>query len=165
VDRFLTPGNRPFQVHDLPFGRLGINICYDASFPEASRVLKLLGAQLIALPTNWPPGAWRTPKFTVNSRANENHLYFAAVDRVGSERGWKFIGNSKVVDYNGDTLAEAGPEREEVLIVELDLKAADDNKSIFVPGKHEVDRIGDRRPEFYRLVAENPTIRVRKAGD
>jgi predicted amidohydrolase len=165
VDRFLTPGDRPFEVFDLPFGRVGVNICYDASFPEGSRVLKLLGAQLIVLPTNWPPGAWRTPKFTVNSRANENHVYFAAVDRVGTERGWRFIGNSKVVDYNGDTIAEAGPEKEEVLIVELDLQAADDNKSVFVPGKHEVDRIGDRRPEFYTLVSKTFDATFKKAGD
>jgi len=165
VDRFLTPGDKPFLVFDLPFGRVGINICYDASFPEAARVLKLLGAQIIALPTNWPPGAWRTPKFTVNARANENHVYFAAVDRVGTERGWRFIGNSKVVDYNGDTMAEAGSEKEEVLVVELDLKAADDNRSIFVPGKHEVDRIGDRRPEFYGLVAKGEAARLKKAGD
>jgi len=165
VDRFLTPGDRPFAVFDLPFGRVGINICYDASFPEASRVLKLLGAQLIALPTNWPPGAWRTPKFTINSRANENHVYFAAVDRVGTERGWRFIGNSKVVDYNGDTIAEAGAEKEEVLVVELDLQSADDNKSVFVPGKHEVDRIGDRRPEFYGLVSKALGASLKKAGD
>src|SRR2546423_5058425 len=37
VDRFLTPGDRPFQTYDLPQGRVGVNICYDASFPEASR--------------------------------------------------------------------------------------------------------------------------------
>ena len=165
VDRFLTPGNRPFQVFDLPFGRVGINICYDASFPEAARVLKLLGAQLIALPTNWPPGAWRTPKFTINARANENHIYFAAVDRIGTERGWRFIGNSKVVDFNGDTIAEAGADKEEVLMVELDLKAADENKSVYVPGKHEVDRIGDRRPEFYGLVAEGKAAKYGGAGD
>jgi len=165
VDRFLTPGDRPFEVFDLPFGRVGINICYDASFPEGSRVLKLLGAQLIALPTNWPPGAWRTPKFTINSRANENHVYFAAVDRVGTERGWRFIGNSKVADYNGDTIAEGGPDKEEVLMVELDLQSADDNKSVFVPGKHEVDRIGDRRPEFYGLVSKTLDASFKKAGD
>jgi predicted amidohydrolase len=165
VDRFLTPGNRPFEVFALPFGRVGVNICYDASFPEAARVLKLLGAQLIALPTNWPPGAWRTPKFTVNARANENHVYFAAVDRVGTERGWKFIGGSKVVDFNGDTLAEAGPDKEEVLTLDIDLRAADDNKSVFVPGKHEVDRVGDRRPEFYGLVSASQATSFKKAGD
>src|SRR5581483_3675440 len=41
VDRFLTPGDRPFEVIHLPFGRIGVNICYDASFPEAARALKL----------------------------------------------------------------------------------------------------------------------------
>jgi len=57
IDRFLTPGDRPFQVFDLPFGKVGLNICYDISFPEAARALKLMGAELIALVTNWPPAA------------------------------------------------------------------------------------------------------------
>src|SRR5205085_11487897 len=54
VDRFLTPGDRPFAVITLPSGRIGINICYDASFPEAARTLKLLGAELVILPTTGP---------------------------------------------------------------------------------------------------------------
>jgi len=66
---------------------------------------------------------------------------------------------------NGDTMAEAGTEKEEVLVVELDLRAADDNKSVFVPGKHEVDRIGDRRPEFYGLVSQTQGASFKKAGD
>src|SRR5262245_53119139 len=57
VDRFTTPGNRPFAVRDLGGLRVGINICYDGSFPESSRVLALLGADLVLLPTNWPPAA------------------------------------------------------------------------------------------------------------
>jgi 5-aminopentanamidase len=152
VDRFLTPGDRAFQTFDLPVGRVGLNICYDASFPEAARVLKLLGAQLLLLPTNWPPGAWRTPAFVVNARAQENHLYFAAVNRVGAERGWRFIGRSKVVDYNGDTICEAGDEREEILMAELELPAADQNRIVNVAGAYEVDRLADRRPDFYRLI-------------
>lgn len=154
VDRFLTPGDRPFETYELPMGRVGINICYDASFPEAARVLKLLGAQLIVLPTNWPPGAWRTPAFVVNTRAQENHLYFAAVNRVGTERGWTFIGRSKVVDCNGDTIAEAGGEEEELLLVQLDLPAADNNRIVNVAGAYEIDRLADRRPELYGLVSE-----------
>lgn len=153
VDRFLTPGDRAFQTFDLPFGRVGLNICYDASFPEAARMLKLLGAQLLILPTNWPPGAWRTPAFVVNTRAQENHLYFAAVNRIGEERGWRFIGRSKLVDYNGDTICEAGDEREEILLAELDLPAADQNRIVNVAGAYEVDRLADRRPDFYRLIA------------
>jgi predicted amidohydrolase len=154
VDRFLTPGDRPFATYDVPQGRIGVNICYDASFPEAARVLKLLGAQLIILPTNWPPGAWRTPEFVVNTRAQENHLYFAAANRVGTERGWTFIGRSKVVDYNGDTIAEASGEREELLMVEIELPQADNNHIVNVAGAYEIDRLRDRRPELYNLIGE-----------
>jgi predicted amidohydrolase len=154
VDRFLTPGNRRFEVLQFPFGRVGMNICYDASFPEAARALKLLGAELVVLPTNWPPGARKTAEYLVNARANENHVNFAAANRVGVERGWRFIGRSKVVDFNGDTLAEAGGENEEMLIAEVDLREANNNRIINKPGAYEIDRIADRRPEFYEVLTE-----------
>ena len=152
VDRFLTPGDKQFRVFELPFGRIGINICYDASFPEAARALKLLGAELIILPTNWPTGAWRTAEFIINARACENHVNFAAVNRCGVERGWDFIGRSKVVDFNGDTLGEASREGEEMLVIEVDLEEANKNKIVNVAGSYEIDRLADRRPEFYRIV-------------
>jgi 5-aminopentanamidase len=157
VDRFLTPGNRPFNVIELPFGKIGVNICYDASFPEAARALKLLGAELVVLPTNWPTGAWRTAEFIINARACENHINFAAVNRVGVERGWEFIGRSKVVDYNGDTLVEASRDREEIVFVEVDFQEADNNKIVNVAGSYEIDRLADRRPEFYGEIALTPT--------
>ena len=153
VDRFLKPGDRPFDIIELPIGRIGVNICYDASFPEAARALKLLGAELILLPTNWPTGAWRTAEFIINARACENHVNFAAVNRVGVERGWQFIGRSKVVDYNGDTLGETSRENEEILFAEVDLAEANKNKIVNVAGSYEIDRLADRRPEFYRIVA------------
>ncbi|HTF37172.1 MAG TPA: carbon-nitrogen hydrolase family protein, partial [Blastocatellia bacterium] len=152
VDRFLTPGDKQFRVFELPFGRIGINICYDASFPEAARALKLLGAELIILPTNWPTGAWRTAEFIINARACENHVNFAAVNRCGVERGWEFIGRTKVVDMNGDTLGEASRQGEEMLIIEVDLQEANKNKIVNVAGSYEIDRLADRRPEFYRIV-------------
>jgi predicted amidohydrolase len=152
VDRFLTPGDKPFRIFELSFGRIGINICYDASFPEAARALKLLGAELIILPTNWPTGAWRTAEFIINARACENHVNFAAVNRCGVERGWDFIGRSKVVDFNGDTLGEASREGEEMLVIEVDLQEANKNKIVNVAGSYEIDRLADRRPEFYRIV-------------
>ncbi|HXU39088.1 MAG TPA: carbon-nitrogen hydrolase family protein [Blastocatellia bacterium] len=157
VDRFLKSGDRPFNIIELPFGKIGVNICYDASFPEAARALKLLGAELIVLPTNWPTGAWRTAEFIINSRACENHINFAAVNRVGVERGWQFIGRSKVVDYNGDTLAEASRESEQLLFVEVDLQEANNNKIVNVAGSYEIDRLADRRPEFYGLIGSTAT--------
>ena len=154
IDRFLTPGDRAYQVFDLPFGKVGMNICYDISFPEPARALKLLGAELIALITNWPTAAWRSPEFVANTRALENHLFYAATDRVGTERGWDFIGRSKVVDCNGDTLAEAGAKDEELLVVAIDFQSANNNRIVNVPGSYEVDRINDRRPELYGVISE-----------
>lgn len=154
IDRFLTPGDRQFEVFDLPFGKVGLNICYDISFPEAARVLKLKGAELIALITNWPEAAWRSPEFVANTRALENHVFYAATDRVGTERGWQFIGRSLIVDCNGDTLAEAGAEDEELLIAAIEFPQANNNRIINVAGAYEVDRAKDRRPGHYNLISE-----------
>ena len=60
IDRFATAGERPFAVHSWRGVRVGLNICYDAAFPESSRALALAGADLIVLPTNWPTGAETT---------------------------------------------------------------------------------------------------------
>jgi len=152
MDRFLTPGNRPFEVINLPMGRIGVNICYDVSFPESIRCLKLMGAELVVLPTNWPPGARRTADYVVNTRAMENHLNFAATNRVGTERGWQFIGRSMIVDYNGDTMTEASGDTEEIIYAEIDFKAANQNRIVNVSGSYELDRLADRKPEFYGAI-------------
>jgi predicted amidohydrolase len=149
VDRFTTPGDRPFAVHDLGGLRLGINICYDGSFPEASRALTLLGADLIALPTNWPTNAWRNPKFVVQTRALENHIYYAAVNRIGEESGFRFIGQSRIVDCSGDLLAASDGEEESILYAEIDPSRARDKRVVNIPGEYEVNRVVDRRPEMY----------------
>lgn len=148
IDRFTTPGNRPFAVHDLGGLRVGINICYDGSFPESARVLTVLGADLIVLPTNWPTGA-KTSICLTEARALENHVYYAAVNRIGSERGFRFIGASRIVAPDGTLLATAGPDGDEILLAEIDPAVARAKRVIRVPGEHEVDRLRDRRPEMY----------------
>jgi 5-aminopentanamidase len=159
VDRFLKPGDRPFQVFDTGLGKIGVNICYDINFPEAPRVLKLAGAELYVLPTNWPTGAWRTPKFMLNARAQENHFAVAAVNRVGTERGWQFIGQSKIVDCMGDVIVEASEDKEEMLFAELDLQESNRNKIINVAGSYEIDRLADRRPDFYSTIAKESGVK------
>ena len=154
VDRFTTPGDRPFAVHDLGGIRVGINICYDGSFPEASRVLTLLGADLIVLPTNWPPNAWRNPKFVVQTRALENHVYYAAVNRIGAESGFCFIGQSRIADCSGDLLAATDGDEDTILYASVDPERARNKRIVNIPGKYEVDRVGDRRPEMYRPVCD-----------
>jgi predicted amidohydrolase len=148
VDRFTTPGDRPFAVHDLDGLRVGINICYDGSFPESARVLTVLGADLVVLPTNWPTGARTTVKLAA-ARALENHIYYAAVNRVGQERGFRFIGQSRIIDPDGELLAEAAGEDEQIIVAEIDPQRARHKRVVKVPGEYEVDRIADRRPEMY----------------
>lgn len=152
IDRFDVPGDRPFPVFEIPDGaetaRIGINICYDCSFPESGRVLKLKGAQLLAIPTNWPLGSdsWQhTPKV----RAIENHMVVVASDRVGEERGFRFSGHSQIINTGGQVLGEAGETEETILYGDVDLAAANNNRVVRVPGEWEFDRMAARRPEMY----------------
>jgi predicted amidohydrolase len=154
VDRFATPGDRPFAVHDLGGLRVGITICYDGSFPEPSRVLTLLGADLVLLPTNWPTGALSAVKYLVQARALENHIYYAAVNRVGEERGFRFIGRSRVVDCSGELLAASEGDGPEVVYAEVDPERAREKQIVKIPGKYEINRVADRRPEMYGPLCE-----------
>jgi predicted amidohydrolase len=149
VDRFTLPGDRPFAVVDTSVARIGLNICYDSSFPEAARALAIEGADLIALPTNWPPTSGLAAEIIPNARALENHVYFMAINRIGSERGIDFVGKSKICDPTGRSLAFANHAREEILFAEIDPQFARQKHLVNVPGVHEVDRLRDRRPEFY----------------
>ncbi|MBI3547998.1 MAG: carbon-nitrogen hydrolase family protein [Elusimicrobia bacterium] len=152
VDRFADPGDLGFPVFDTPLGKLGILICYDGSFPEACRALKLSGAQLLCLPTNWPMAAEVSCLHAPRVRAQENHVFVAACNRAGEEAGFEFRGESSVCDCDGRVLAQAG-RGESRITTEVDLAAADANRVIIEPGRYELDRIGHRRPEHYgRLV-------------
>tara|TARA_Y100001934_G_scaffold283601_1_gene404646 strand:+ start:14939 stop:15763 length:825 start_codon:yes stop_codon:yes gene_type:complete len=149
VDNFATPGNEPFAVCEAGGLRIGMNICYDYSFPEAARVLMLQGADLIVLPTNWPEGSRKGANYLINARAHENHIYYLAVDRVGSERGFDFIGLSKCCEPSGDVIAEADHNEEAIIYAGIDPSYARQKHLVRIPGKHEVHRIKDRRPDLY----------------
>ena len=159
IDMFTSYGDRPFAVHNAGELKVGMNICYDAAFPEAARSLAILGADLIALPTNWPPGAECTAANVINARAMENAVYYIAVNRVGSERNFDFIGRSKIADPSGQTLAESAGTGEEILYAEIDPAKSRRKHIARIPGKHEIDRLADRRPEMYRLLVEPHCLR------
>ncbi len=153
LDRFVDPGDRPFAVHEVAGVRVGMHICYDGGFPEATRVQALLGADLIVLPTNWPTHAECAAEHQMATRAMENVVYAIAVNRVGEERGFRFIGRSSIHGTGGERLAFAGPDGEEILVAEIDPARARRKRQVRVPGKHEIDRFADRRPEFYGPIA------------
>ena len=152
IDRFTTPGDRPFAVHSSGDLQIGMNICYDSAFPESARVMALSGADLIVLPTNFPPGSECMIQHVVHARAMENGVYYIAINRVGTERGFRFIGQSKICDPDGKTLAVGPEDQEAVLYAEIDVDRARNKHRIRVPRQHEINRFADRRPEMYGRV-------------
>ena len=154
VDQFTTPGDsmKPFLVDGVS---IGLNVCYDCSFPEPARLLALQDVDLIVLPTNWPTGAGELADFIPNARAMENNIYFMAVNRVGVERGFEFMGKSKICHPDGRNLAFANHDQSAILIAEFNPSVARQKHLVRVPDKHEIHRFADRRPECYGDLAAN----------
>jgi predicted amidohydrolase len=153
VDRFVTPGEE-LPVFDTPLGRIGIEICYDLRFPEVTRALALAGADIIALPTNWPTAARINAELLVPARAYENRVYLLVSNRVGRERTAEFCGRSQIVDPAGTRLAETDATSEELLVAEVDVELARDKSIIPAPGEYEMHLFGHRRPELYGALVE-----------
>jgi len=154
VDRFVCHGDRPFEILEVNGVRIGMLICYDGGFPESVRCLALAGADLVVLPTNWPPGAEQLAEYTGNSRALENSIYFLAANRVGSERGYDFIGWSRICDPSGRTIDSADHTTPCVLRALIDPNRSRRKRIVRVPGEHVIDRLADRRPDMYGLLCE-----------
>lgn len=152
VDRFVTPGDE-FKVFDTALGRIGLIICYDLRFPEATRTLALHGADLVALPTNFPMAAKLQCDVIAPARAAENRIYLLVANRVGKERWGEFCGWSQIVDPYGTRLAEAGETEETLLVADVELEKARD-KDYVVPGEYELYLFGHRRPELYGALVE-----------
>lgn len=134
--KFFKRGNE-FKV----FGRVGVMICFDWYFPESARSLMLKGAEVIAHPSNLVlphcPDSMKT-------RALENRVYTVTADRVGVERGLRFIGLSQIIDPRGRILYRASGTREECVVKDIDLNLAR-NKSVTPKN----DLLKDRAPLAY----------------
>jgi predicted amidohydrolase len=122
---FFAPGNLGFPVFDLPFGKVGMMVCFDWIYPESARTLALHGAQLIAHPSNlvmpYCPDAMVT-------RCLENRVFAVTANRVGREnRGGidlTFIGKSEIVSPRGEILKRLPDNGESIAVVELHLAQA-----------------------------------------
>lgn len=152
VDRFVTPGDQ-LKVFDTALGRIGLIICYDLRFPEVARTLALHGADMVALPTNFPMAASLQCDVIAPARAAENRIYLLVANRVGKERTGEFCGLSQIVDPYGKRLVETGQTGEALLVAEVDVEKARD-KDYVVPGEYELYLFGHRRPELYGALVE-----------
>ncbi|CAK9887950.1 MULTISPECIES: nitrilase family protein [Pseudomonas] len=130
---WFSPGNLGFPVFETPIGRIGLLICWDIWFPEVPRLLAMQGADIICSLNNW---VWTpAPLFDASGRcmasyltmtaAHVNNVHIAAANRIGSERGGRFLGCSLIAGTNGWPLGEiAGPENQCILYADLDLSSA-----------------------------------------
>jgi deaminated glutathione amidase len=118
------------QLADLPWGRLGLTICYDLRFPQLHNVLALAGAQVIAQPAAFtrPTGEahWHV---LLRARAIETGAFVVAAAQTGvHEDGRETFGHSLVVSPWGEVLLDMGAEPG-VTIVELDLSRVSETRA------------------------------------
>lgn len=151
---WFEPGAEPPLVIETAVGRIGVLICYDLEFPEMTRMLALAGAELVAVPTNWPlgerPEGERPGEVLIaEAMARINRVFIACCDRTGTERGQKWTAGTSVIDPGGWVLAGAGEDGTALADVNL---AEARSKSL----TELADVLADRRPELYGGVAAPP---------
>ena len=142
---WFQPGNLGFPVVEHAGVRLGMMVCFDWRFPEATRSLAFAGADVVLHPSNlvlpWCPDAMIT-------RALENNVYIATADRSGDDRRdsfhLHFIGRSQIVDPRGRRMGQLGEAEEGVFVADIDPMRARDKQ---VTEQNHL--FNDLRPEQY----------------
>lgn len=132
---YFTPGDLGYKSFKTKYGEIGVLICWDQWYPEASRLTAMKGAKIMFYPTaiGWDKSqdeptnkeqyfAWQTIQ---RAHAIANGVHTVSVNRTGEENGMKFWGGSFVSNPFGTILCEASHEREENLLVEIDLQDTD----------------------------------------
>ena len=152
---YFRPGNSGFKVWETCYGTIGVGICWDQWYPEAARVMALMGAELLFYPTaigSEPYDAdldtsrmWRRAMI---GHAVSNCMPVIAANRIGDEDGQKFYGHSFISDEWGDFAAEADAKDNGALVATIDLAQA---------RKHRAGMgfFRDRRPELYSRIAQD----------
>lgn len=154
---YFTPGDTGFKVWQTRFAVIGCGICWDQWFPEAARVMALMGAEALLYPTaigSEPPPAppldsrdhWRR---TMQGHAAANYLPLIASNRIGTEKGqageMTFYGSSFIADATGAIVAEMGREEEGIVTASFDLDEVAKMRASW--GLYR-----DRRPDLYGVL-------------
>ena len=139
------PGDKPLKVYDIDGVKIGIMICFDWIFPETTRTLALLGADIIAHPTNLVLPYCQKAMVT---RCLENRVFAVTANRIGEEkRGsdhFTFTGKSQITSYNGEILSSAPRDEIYVDFIDIDIQKARDKNLNEYNNLFE-----DRQVEFY----------------
>lgn len=151
-----------YGVFDTPVGRVGLQICYDKAFPEAARIMALKGAQIIASLSAWPAARTATAEnlqddrwtYRFNlfdaARALDNQVFWIAANQSGTFGSLRYVGNAKVVDPGGNTLATT-------LLGSGMAVAEVDVDETFRAMRGGMFHLRDRRPDVYGPITEAGT--------
>jgi len=135
---YFTPGDLGFEPVQTSVGKLGVMVCWDQWYPEAARLMTMAGAEMLIYPTaiGWESTDTefekqrQTAAWMISQRAHAvaNGLHVIACNRTGYEadpsgatKGIQFWGNSFVTGPQGEILAQATNDKDENLIVYIDL--------------------------------------------
>ncbi len=160
---YFTPGDLGYKVFKTKYGNIGTLICWDQWFPEAARLTAMKGADIIVYPTaiGWLPSekeeygksqynAWETVQ---RGHSVANGCYVAAVNRVGFEpspdgnEGIEFWGQSFVSNPYGEIVVKGSPDREEVVLAQLDFNSLDEFRTVW-------PFFRDRRVDTYKDITK-----------
>jgi N-carbamoylputrescine amidase len=137
---YFTPGDLGFKAWRTKYAKIGVLICWDQWYPEGARLTAMQGAEILFYPTaiGWHPsekaeygerqhGAW---ELIQRSHGVANGCYVAVANRVGLERpvggdGIEFWGQSFIAGTSGEIIQKASVNREENLLVPVDLSNVD----------------------------------------
>lgn len=147
-------GNEGFPVFETPIGRIGMLICWDIWFPEVARILAAQGADIICSPNNWvwtpPPLFDSTGKamasYLTMAAAHQNSVPIIAADRVGEERGAKFLGCSLIAGINGWPVGEVASATDDAILY-ADIDVVGGRSAVVWNNLNDLPR--DRRTDLY----------------
>ena len=136
----LVSGNRIERPVKTSFGNFGLMICYDVRFPEMSRILTLMGAAILVMPSAWVSGIMKEEHWQImtKSRAIENGVFIVAPNQIGNI----YSGRSTVIDPFGAALIDMGTE-EGLAIIEIDT-------SMIIRIRKALPLISNRRIDVYK---------------
>jgi N-carbamoylputrescine amidase len=145
---YFTPGDLGFEPIQTSIGKLGVLVCWDQWYPEAARLMAMAGAEILFYPTaiGWDEsdtldeqqrqqGAW---EIIQRAHAVANSVPVIVANRTGFEAspnqadgGIKFWGHSFIAGPQGEILAMASDDKEQTLMVELDMHKSEHIKRIW----------------------------------
>ena len=161
--RYFEPGDIGFPVWRTMGGVVGMCICNDRRWPETFRVMGLQGVELVVLGYNTPSvnsqKASEGPekrifhhRLSLQAAAYQNSTWIVATAKAGVEDGHPLFGGSSIVNPDGEIIAEATTEEDELVVADCDLDATRFGKeTIFDFARH-------RRIEHYGRITSQAGV-------